>query len=228
MMTLRKSADRGRGSRGWLDSRHSFSFAKYHDPAHVGFGDLLVINEDRVTGGAGFDAHPHRDMEIISYVLDGALEHQDSTGGGSVIRPGDIQRMSAGAGIEHSERNASPSAPVHFLQIWIKPSVTGIPAGYEQRPVPANGALTLLASPNGRDGSVTLHADAALYRATPAADETVDMPLAPGRRAWLQVARGTATVNGVALDQGDGLAIEGEPVRITGGTGTEILAFDLR
>ena len=228
MMTLRKSNDRGRGDHGWLDSRHSFSFGKYHDASHMGYGDLLVINEDRVAGGAGFGAHPHRDMEIISYVLDGALEHKDDTGGGSVIRPGDIQRMSAGRGIQHSERNASPSVPVHFLQIWIKPSAVGIPAGYEQKSVPANGVLTLLASPGGRDGSVTLHADATVYRVTPAAGETVDVPLAPGRRAWLQVARGTAHVNGLALDQGDGLSIEGEAVRITGGAGTEILAFDLR
>ena len=228
MMTLRKSAERGRGNHGWLESQHSFSFANYHDPAHMAFGDLVVINEDRVAGGAGFGAHSHRDMEIISYVLDGALEHQDNAGGGSVIRPGDIQRMSAGRGIQHSERNASPSAPVHFLQIWIKPGVVGIPAGYEQKAVPANGALTLLASPNGRDGSVMLHADAMLYRVTPAAGETVHMPLTPGRRAWLQVARGTASVNGLAIDQGDGVAIEGEAVHITGGMGAEILAFDLR
>ncbi len=227
MMTLRRSGDRGRGQHGWLDSRHSFSFAGYRDPAHTGYGDLLVINEDKVAGGAGFGAHAHRDMEIISYVLDGALEHRDSTGGGSIIRPGDIQRMSAGAGIEHSERNASPTDPVHFLQIWIKPGTTGITPGYEQKAVPANGALTLLASPDGRDGSVTLHADAALYRVTPAEGTTVELPLAPGRHAWLQVVRGTATVNGTALAQGDGLAIEHEAVTITGGIGTELLAFDL-
>ncbi len=228
MITLRKSGDRGRGQHGWLDSRHSFSFANYRDPAHTGYGDLLVINEDRVAGGGGFGTHPHRDMEIISYVLDGALEHRDSTGGGSIIRPGDIQRMSAGTGIEHSERNASESMPVHFLQIWIKPGGTGVAPGYQQKSVPPNGSLTLVASPEGRDGSVTLYADAAVYRATPADGATVDLPLAPGRRAWLQVVRGTAMVNGLALAQGDGLAIEHEAVHIVGGVGTEILAFDLK
>lgn len=228
MMTLRRSSDRGRGQHGWLDSHHTFSFASYRDPAHTGYGDLLVINEDRVAGGAGFGAHGHRDMEILSYVLDGALEHKDSTGGGSIIRPGDIQRMSAGAGIEHSERNASATEPVHFLQIWIKPGTTGIAPGYEQKAVPANGALTLLASQDGRAGSVTLHADAALYRVTPAEGAIVDLPLVQGRRIWLQVVRGSATVNGTALTQGDGAAIEQEAVRITGGTGTELLAFDLR
>ena len=229
MMTIRKSADRGRGRHGWLDSHHTFSFANYHDPAHVGFGALLVINEDRVAPGAGFGTHGHSDMEIISYVLEGALEHKDSIGSGSVIRPGDIQRMSAGSGIRHSEYNASKSEPVHFLQIWIKPGVHSIPPSYEQKPILSNGPLTLLASPNARDGTAKIHQDVALYRVTPGERESVELPLRAGRRAWLQVVRGGAEVNGVALGQGDGLAVDHEALlRITGTQArNELLAFDL-
>lgn len=229
MLKRRKSADRGRGQHGWLDSHHTFSFASYYDPDQTGFGDLLVINEDRVAPGAGFGMHGHSDMEIISYVLDGALEHRDSIGSGSVIRPGDIQRMSAGSGIQHSEYNASKTAPLHFLQIWIKPSVRGIPPSYEQKPIPPGAALTLIASANGRDGSATIHQDVSLYRVTPAPGQTVTLDLAPGRRAWLQMVRGGAAVNGVALDQGDGLAVQAEAaLHITGtAASSEILAFDL-
>ena len=229
MITLRKSAERGRGQHGWLDSHHTFSFAGYNDPAHHGFGDLLVINEDRVAAGAGFGTHPHRDMEIIFYVLEGALKHGDSLGTGSVIRPGDIQRMSAGRGIQHSEANASATEPVHFLQIWIRPNEVGIPASYEQKPILGDGPVALLASPDGRDGSVTLHQDALLYRLLPAPGHDVELPLAPGRRAWLQVVRGAAVVNGHALAQGDGLAAEHEAaLHISGDAGAELLAFDLR
>ena len=229
MITLRKSADRGQGQHGWLNSHHTFSFGTYHDPAHTGFSDLLVINEDRVSGGAGFGTHPHRDMEIISYVLEGALQHGDSLGTGSVIRPGDIQRMSAGRGIQHSEANASATEPVHFQQIWIKPNQMGIPASYEQKPIVASGPVALLASPDGRDGSVTLHQYALLYRLMPRSGHDVELPLAPGRRAWLQVVRGAAVVNGHALAQGDGLAAEHEAaLHITGSEGAELPAFDLR
>ncbi len=233
MMTLRKSDDRGRGQHGWLDSRHSFSFGNYHDPAHTGFGDLLVINEDRVAGGAGFGTHGHKEMEIISYVLEGALEHKDSIGSGAVIRPGDIQRMSAGTGIRHSEFNASSTEPVHFLQIWIRPDDATIPPGYEQKVIGEMGLsdapLVLLASPDGREDSATIHADVALYRATPQPGAAVELALAPGRRAWVQAVRGGATVNGVALAQGDGLAVADEAtLRMVGAADrNELLVFDL-
>ena len=229
MMTLRKSDDRGRGQHGWLDSRHTFSFANYRDPAHVGFGDLLVINEDRVAPGAGFGTHAHKEMEIISYVLEGALEHKDSIGSGAVIRPGEIQRMSAGTGIKHSEYNASATEPVHFLQIWIEPDDTTIPPGYEQKPIASDAPLVLLASRDGREGSATIHQDVALYRATPEAGAVVDLALAPGRRAWVQAVRGGAVVNGVALSQGDGLAVADEAgLRIEGSEAqNELLVFDL-
>ena len=241
MMTIRKSGERGRGEHGWLDSRHSFSFAGYRDPRHTGFRSLLVINEDRVAPGAGFGTHAHDTMEIISYVLEGALEHKDSIGSGSVIRPGDIQRMSAGTGIRHSEYNASSTEPVHFLQIWIRPGDTRIPPSYEQHRIPeagpeggpgagpGAGPLVLLAAPGGQGGMATLHADAELYRASPGAGETVTLPLRPGRGAWVQVVRGAMEVNGLALAQGDGLAIEDEAaLRITGSGGrNEALVFDL-
>lgn len=232
MMTLRKSGDRGPTRIGWLDSKHSFSFGGYRDPKHVGFGNLLVINEDRVTPGAGFGRHGHSDMEIISYVLEGALGHKDSTGTDGVIRPGEIQRMSAGTGIEHSEMNASATEPVHFLQIWIEPSQRGIAPGYEQvamPPVVDDAQLDLIAGPDGGPGAVKVHADARLYRVSLAPGASLDVPLAPGRRAWLQVARGSTTVNGQPLGTGDGLAVIDEAsLSLTGGDEAgEILLFDL-
>lgn len=232
MMTLRKSDDRGPTRIGWLDSKHSFSFGGYRDPAHTGFGDLLVINEDRVTPSAGFGRHGHADMEILSYVLEGRLGHRDSTGTDGTIRPGEIQRMSAGTGIEHSEMNASATEPVHFLQIWIRPDQRPIPPGYEQvamATVSADAQFDLIAGPEGGPGAVKLHADARLHRATLAPGATLDVPLAAGRRAWLQVARGTASANGVGLAAGDGLAVIDEPrLHLIGGTeAAELLLFDL-
>ena len=233
MITVRKNAERGRANFGWLDSRHSFSFGQYYDPSHMGFGDLRVINEDRVRGGGGFDPHAHRDMEIISYVLEGALEHKDSLGTGAVIRPGEVQRMSAGTGIRHSEYNASKTDPVHFLQIWILPERDGIEPGYEQRSFPTEerrGRLRLVASRDGRDGSVTVHQDADLYGSVLGEGERVAHTLSPGRQAWVQVARGGVTVNGTRLEQGDGAAISAEEKLEIAGTaaGSEILLFDLR
>jgi redox-sensitive bicupin YhaK (pirin superfamily) len=233
MQTLRSARDRGHADHGWLDSFHTFSFADYHDPAHMGFRALRVINDDTVAPGRGFGTHPHRDMEIISYVLDGELAHHDSTGTGSVIRPGDVQRMSAGTGVLHSEHNASPTAPVHFLQIWLIPSQRGLPPGYEQRMFSAEekaGRLRLVASPDGRDGSVTVHSDAALYAGVFGAGQAAELPIARGRHAWVHVARGAALVNGRELAAGDGLALSEEPrVRIEGRAdgGGEVLVFDL-
>jgi redox-sensitive bicupin YhaK (pirin superfamily) len=233
MLTLRPARERGHADHGWLDSHHSFSFAEYYDPRHMGFRALRVINEDRVAEGRGFGAHPHRDMEIISYVLEGALEHRDSLGTGSVIRPGDVQRMSAGTGVTHSEQNASKSEPVHFLQIWIVPAERGIKPGYEQKsfsPGDKRGKLRLVASRDGRDGSVTIHADAALYAGLFAAGESATLPIAAGRHAYVQVARGTVRVNGQQLQAGDGATLSGEPnVQVEGladGEG-ELLVFDL-
>lgn len=235
MITIRNAADRGHADLGWLDSRHSFSFGQYHDPRHMGFGPLRVINDDRVAPGRGFGTHPHRDMEIVTYVLEGALEHQDSLGSGSVMRPGDVQRMSAGTGVVHSELNASRSEPVHFLQIWLEPDRRGLPPGYEQKTFPAEakaGRLALVASPDGRDGSVTIHADAAVHAGVFGAGQTAELPLAPGRHAWVHVARGAARVNGHDLAAGDGLALSDEAlVRIEGrGAGAdagELLVFEL-
>jgi len=234
MFTVRKSEDRGPTRISWLNSKHSFSFGGYHDPRFTGFRDLLVINEDRVAPGAGFDTHQHRDMEIISYVVEGALEHKDSIGTGSVIRPGDIQRMSAGSGIRHSEFNASMTEPVHFLQIWVQPDRNGLPPSYEQRAMPAlNGEarLDLIGSSDGRDGAVTIHQDMALYRASLPAGDEITLNLAPGRHAWVQVIRGAADVNGVGLNLGDGLAASEETtLRVTGreaATQAELLIFDL-
>ena len=232
MVILRKSEDRGPTHIGWLDSKHSFSFGGYRDPEHMGFANLLVINEDRVTPGAGFGRHGHSDMEIISYVLEGALGHTDSTGTNGVIRPGEIQRMSAGTGIEHSEMNASADESVHFLQIWIKPSQRGIAPGYEQvamPPVKADAQIDLIAGPEGGPGAVTIHADAKLYRASLKAGASLDVPLAAGRRAWLQVARGSVVVGDQPLGTGDGLAVVEETrLTIDGGTEpSEILVFDL-
>jgi redox-sensitive bicupin YhaK (pirin superfamily) len=211
MLTLRKSEDRGRANFGWLDSRHSFSFGHYYDPAHMGFGPLRVINDDRVAGGGGFPTHPHQDMEIISYVLEGGLAHRDSIGNGSVIRPGDVQRMSAGTGIRHSEFNESKTAKAHFLQIWILPERAGLAPSYEQKAFTAEekrSRLRLVGSRDGRDGSVTIHQDVDLYATLLADGEAVRHTLRDGRLGWVQVARGTATLNGEQLHPGDGVAID--------------------
>jgi quercetin 2,3-dioxygenase len=231
MQILRRASERGHADHGWLDSFHTFSFADYHDPAHMGFRALRVINDDTVAPGRGFGPHPHRDMEILSYVLDGALAHRDSTGTGSVIRPGDVQRMSAGTGVVHSELNPSQTEPVHFLQIWLIPSQRGIAPGYEQRTFPAaarTGRLRLVASPDGRDDSLTIHTDASVYAGVLGAGETAELPLAPGRHAWIHVARGAARVNGHDLRAGDGLALGEEPrVQLEGLDRGEVLVFDL-
>ncbi|WP_394834790.1 pirin family protein [Pendulispora rubella] len=231
MMTVRPAQERGHANHGWLDSFHSFSFAGYYDPDHMGFRALRVINEDRVAKSQGFGAHPHRDMEIISYVLDGALEHRDSMGTGSVIRPGDVQRMSAGSGVVHSEFNASKTDPVHFLQIWIIPEQRGIAPSYEQKTFTREekqGRLRTVASPDGRDGSVTIHADAIVYAGIFGEGQSGELPLRPGRHAWVQAARGRVRVNGREFQPGDGAAITGEgSVRIEGIDGGEVLVFDL-
>ena len=230
-LRVRKADDRGRAQFGWLDSRHSFSFGQYHEPAHMGFGPLRVINDDRVAPGAGFDTHGHRDMEIISYVLEGAMEHKDSIGTGSVIRPGDVQRMSAGTGILHSEFNHSASEPVHFLQIWVLPEQTGLAPGYEQKAFPdadRRGRLRLVGSRDGRDGSVTIHQSVDLYAGLFDAGEQARFDLGEGRNAWVQVARGSVDINGQHLSAGDGAAI-GEPglIEIAGRQDGEILLFDM-
>jgi redox-sensitive bicupin YhaK (pirin superfamily) len=233
MFTVRKAEARGRADFGWLDSRHSFSFGHYHDPAQMGFGPLRVINDDRVAPGAGFPTHPHSDMEIISYVLDGALAHKDSLGTGSVIRPGDVQRMSAGTGIRHSEFNASKTEPVHFLQIWIVPERKGLKPSYEQKTFPAQdkrGRLRLVGSRDGREGSVTIHRDVDLYAALlKEGDAAVSHRISNGRAGWVQVAQGTVTVNGEELRAGDGLAVEepGELELIGTSREADVLLFDL-
>lgn len=231
MNALRKSSERGFADHGWLKSFHTFSFAGYYDPANMGFGPLRVINEDRVAPGQGFGKHPHRDMEIISYVLEGELEHKDSMGTGSVIRPGDVQRMSAGTGVFHSEYNPSPKNAVHFLQIWIEPDELGIKPAYEQKffaPQDKRGKLRLIASPDGHDGSVSIHQDAELYAALVDGGEQVVHGLGKDRRAYVHVARGAASVNGQALGAGDALKIDGEAeVRIERGANAEVLVFDL-
>ncbi|OSQ43989.1 pirin family protein [Thalassospira sp. MCCC 1A01428] len=229
MIKVRTSAERGRADFGWLDSHHSFSFGHYHDQNHMGWGPLRVINEDRVTAGAGFDPHPHRDMEIISYVIEGALEHKDSIGNGSVIRPGRLQRMSAGTGIRHSEYNGSKTEPVHFLQIWIIPEKQGIEPGYEEKDIAApSNSLQLIGSPTGRDGSITIHQDVDLYAAHLTADSKVDHPLRAGRLAWLQVVKGTLTLGNTELNAGDGAAISDENLlKIHAQTDIEALLFDM-
>jgi redox-sensitive bicupin YhaK (pirin superfamily) len=234
MIKVRKANERGHARHGWLDSYHTFSFADYYDPAHMGFRALRVINEDRVVGGEGFERHSHRDMEIISYVLEGGLEHRDSMGTGAVIRPDDVQRMSAGTGVTHSEFNASPSDLVHFLQIWILPDKRGIPPGYEQKTfsrAEKAGQLRLVASPdggNGSDGSVTIHADARMYAGLFDAGQTAEHALADGRHAWVHVVRGTARVNGTELSAGDAVALSAEhQVRIEGIDASEVIVFDL-
>src|SRR6187431_1706376 len=215
MTELRRSAERGHANHGWLDSYHSFSFADYFDPQHVEFGALRVINEDRVKPGHGFGTHPHRDMEIISYVLDGELAHKDSMGTGSVIRPGDVQRMSAGSGVRHSEFNHAKDRVTHFLQIWILPNVEGIPAEYEQKhfdDASKRGRLRLIASPDGRDGSLGLHADASISAGLFDRGESAEVALDPKRRAWVQVVRGKVAVNGQALSAGDAVGLQDETV----------------
>ena len=230
MIRIRRSAERGHANHGWLNSRHTFSFADYHDPAHMGFGPLRVINEDRVEPGQGFGRHAHKDMEILSYVLEGALEHKDSLGTGSIIRPGDLQRMTAGTGIQHSEFNPSPSDPVHFLQIWIMPEREDIPPGYEQKTFAfeATKDLVLVASRDGRNGALTVHQDADVYAGRLTGGDSVKHVLRAGRIGWVQVARGEVALNGSKLAAGDGAAIEGETgLLINPKTSAEILLFDM-
>lgn len=231
MITFRDRGVRGASRTGWLDSRHTFSFADYRDPEHMGFRSLRVINEDRVIPGAGFPTHAHRDMDIISYVLEGTLEHKDSLGNGARIRPGDVQRMSAGTGITHSEFNPSKTESLHFLQIWIIPDRTGLPPSYEQKEFPIGerrGNLRLVADPDGTDGAVTLHQNARLFVANLAPGEKVVHAVERGRGIWLQVARGIVAVNGKEMREGDGAAAENETaVEIEADTDTEVLLFDL-
>jgi quercetin 2,3-dioxygenase len=231
MITRRVAQERGHAQHGWLESSHTFSFADYYDPRYMGFRVLRVINEDRVQPGKGFPTHSHRDMEIVSYVLAGALEHKDSLGTGAVIRPGDVQRMSAGTGVTHSEFNASPRDPVHFLQIWLLPERTGLPPSYEQRTFSDDekqGTLRLVASRDGREGSVTIHQDVALYASLLPAGERVQHALAPGRHAWVHIARGALTLNGLALATGDGAAVTGETLlTLTATDQANVLLFDL-
>jgi quercetin 2,3-dioxygenase len=231
-MEIRRSNERGLAEHGWLKSFHTFSFADYHDPKHMGFGPLRVINEDRVQPGQGFGTHGHRDMEIISYVLEGGLAHKDSMGNGSVIRPGDVQRMSAGTGVRHSEFNASDKDLVHFLQIWIEPDRRGVAPSYEEKrfdDASKRGQLRLIASPDGRDGSVTIHQDAHLYAALLDGDDAVDFQPAQGRLVYVHLVRGEAAVNGEALHAGDAVQLSGSEnrVRLEKGRGAEVLVFDL-
>jgi redox-sensitive bicupin YhaK (pirin superfamily) len=231
VVEIRRADERGYADHGWLKSYHSFSFAAYFDPEHMGFGPLRVINEDRVAGGAGFGPHPHKDMEIISYVLSGSLEHRDTMGTGSVIRAGDVQRMSAGSGVLHSEYNHSPDEPVHFLQIWIEPDRIGIAPEYEQTSIAAiakRGNLRLVASPDGRDESMRINADALMFAAMVDGEERLNHELAPGRKAYLQVVSGGLTANGAVLESGDAVKIRDEThVFIEGGRHAELLLFDL-
>ena len=231
MIRWRDRMARGPSNFGWLDSRHTFSFGSYRDPGYMGFRSLRVINEDRVIPGAGFPTHSHRDMEIISYVLEGELAHKDSLGNGATLRPGEVQRMSAGTGISHSEYNASTIAGVHFLQIWILPERTGLTPGYEQKSFPLaerRGKLRLVADRQGSAGAITVHQDARLFVANLAAGEIVTHSLNASRGAWVQVARGVVALNGTEMREGDGAAIEDEPtLRIEGETEAEILLFDL-
>ena len=229
MLTLRRAEERGRANFGWLDSRHTFSFGSYFDPAHMGFGPLRVINEDRVKAGSGFGTHGHRDMEIISYVLEGSLGHQDSIGNGSTIVPGDVQRMSAGTGVRHSEYNAHEGT-THFLQIWIEPNAAGVTPSYEQKrfaPEEKRGRLRLVASPDGRDGSLRMHQDALVYAGLLDGAERAELALAPARLGYVQVARGEVTANGRKLHAGDALMVEGGPIRLEQGSAAEVLVFDL-
>lgn len=231
MIQIRKSADRGHFDHGWLETYHTFSFADYHDPKWMGFRTLRVINEDFVQPGEGFPTHAHRDMEIVTYVLEGALQHKDSMGNGSVIVPGEVQRMSAGKGVTHSEYNRSKTDPVHLLQIWILTEKKGLEPGYEQKAFPEEqkrGRLCLIASHDGRDGSVIIHQDTDLFATILGQGAKVEHPLKPGRHAWVQVARGEAVANGYKLEAGDGAALSEEtPVEIVGRRDAEVLVFDL-
>jgi quercetin 2,3-dioxygenase len=231
MLEIRKSEERGHADHGWLVSKHTFSFGSYHDPRHTGFGPLLVINEDRVAPGQGFGTHAHRDMEIISYVLEGALEHKDSLGTGSVLHYGDVQRMSAGTGVRHSEFNGSQTEGVHFLQIWIQPKVMGIPPSYEEKHFPANskqGRLRLVASGDGRDGSVLIHQDASVYASIMNEGDRLEHRLAHGRTGFVHLVCGRLNVNGVALAGGDAAKLTDEAViELSGGEAAELLLFDL-
>jgi quercetin 2,3-dioxygenase len=231
-MTIRRASERGHANFGWLDSWHTFSFGSYYDPKNMGFSDLRVINEDRVLGGEGFPSHSHRDMEIISYVLEGALAHKDSTGSGGVIRYGDVQRMSAGRGVTHSELNGSRDETVHFLQIWLLPAKAGLPASYEEKHFSVDdkrGRLRLVASPDGADGSLTIHQDARLYAGVLEKGTELSHALAAGRKAWVQVARGRVAVNGKELVAGDGVALTHEAsVTVAGAEPSEVLLFDLQ
>ena len=231
MITLRRSQDRGHADHGWLNSFHSFSFADYHDPAHMGFGNLRVINEDRIAPGTGFGTHGHRDMEIVSYVLEGALAHRDNIGNGAAIVPGEVQRMSAGTGVRHSEFNHAQQQTTHFLQIWLLPHTAGIAPGYEQKAfseADKRGRLRLVASPDGRDGSVTIHADASIRAGLFDGEEQADLALDPQRLAYVFVARGSIVVNGQALATGDALALRNEAaLSLRQGEAAEVLVFDL-
>jgi redox-sensitive bicupin YhaK (pirin superfamily) len=230
MTELRRSTERGHANHGWLDSYHSFSFADYHDPQHMGYGPLRVINEDRVAPGSGFGTHGHRDMEIISYVLEGSLGHKDSMGTGSTIVPGDVQRMSAGRGVRHSEFNHDKAGTTHFLQIWIEPNVRGIAPEYEQKrfeDAEKRGRLRLIAAPDGRDGAVTIHQDALLYAGLFDGAESAKLALAKNRKGYVHVARGKVNVNGHALQAGDALKTDGGTIELKDGERAEVLVFDL-
>ena len=231
MSSIRKSQDRGYADHGWLKSYHSFSFAGYYDPAHMGWGNLRVINEDRIDAGAGFGKHGHRDMEIVSYVLSGELAHQDSLGNIKGIPPGDVQRMSAGTGVMHSEFNHAQDQVTHFLQIWIEPNVTGIAPSYEQKSIPPKekrGALRLIASPDGARDSVTIHADASIFAGLFDGDERAELPLDPARKAYVHLVRGVLDVNGQHLEAGDALLLEDENgITLSQGSDAEVLVFDL-
>jgi quercetin 2,3-dioxygenase len=228
-MQIRKASERGGANHGWLDTKHTFSFADYYDPKFMGFRALRVINEDKVAPDRGFGRHPHADMEILTYVLDGELAHKDSMGNGSIIRPGEVQRMSAGTGVTHSEMNPSKTTPVHFLQIWIIPDKPGHSPSYDQKAFPdRKGKLRVVASPDGRDGSIAIHQDTVVEAAVLAPGERVEHVLAPGRFAWIQVARGSVEVSGHALAAGDGAAVKGDgTLALAATTDAEVLVFDL-
>ncbi len=231
MLTLRRARERGHADHGWLESFHTFSFADYHDPAQMGWGNLRVINEDRIAPGTGFGTHGHRDMEIVSYVLEGALAHRDSMDNGTAIVPGEVQRMTAGTGVRHSEFNHARDGVTHFLQIWILPSAPGLEPGYEQKAfaeADKRGRLRLVAAPDGRDGAITLHADASIRAGLFDGDETAELALDPRRRAWVHVARGRVEANGVALEAGDAIGLVDETsLTLRAGRQAEVLVFDL-